>query len=244
MDPRSPPAPSLPPVPLRLDAATQVWLDLPEQDRAELLDSSIVYKTMSRPEHGDAMGAIFAQLSQLRGPLRGDRGGWWLSQDVRMYLAAQGLRPDVVGWRVDRHPTPPRPVSLAAQRGVVLDTPDWVCEVLSPSTQRRDRKEGVKLIKAVADNNRRDAKIVLIGINPIGVSLVWHLPDLAGRFISIRMTSQPDDKIARRSRCALPSTGYSGAIWPRTSRATQASSSCESSHPVRGERRPNGPASW
>jgi Uma2 family endonuclease len=40
--------------------------------------------------------------------------------------------PDVAGWRIDRVPERPRgkPVRV---------TPDWVCEVLSPSTARIDR---------------------------------------------------------------------------------------------------------
>jgi Uma2 family endonuclease len=39
--------------------------------------------------------------------------------------------PDIAGWRIDRVPEPPdaRPVRIA---------PDWVCEILSPSTAARD----------------------------------------------------------------------------------------------------------
>ncbi len=32
---------------------------------------------------------------------------WWLTQEVDLYLAIEGLRPDVAGWRIDRHPAPP-----------------------------------------------------------------------------------------------------------------------------------------
>lgn len=49
-------------------------------------------------------------------------------------------------------------------------------------------------IKTVADS-RRDTKITVIGINPVGVSLVAGLPDLAGRFQIIALGRQPDEKI-------------------------------------------------
>lgn len=51
------------------------------------------------------------------------------------------------------------------------------------------------LIKIVADENRHDAKITLIGINPVGASLVKGFPDLANRFATVSMGRQPDEKI-------------------------------------------------
>jgi Uma2 family endonuclease len=45
-----------------------------------------------------------------------------------------GCRPDVLGWRRDKHGYLPKPDA----RGVVTAVPDWICEVLSPSTSRVD----------------------------------------------------------------------------------------------------------
>ena len=123
----------------RLDA----WLSLPERDRAELLGGRIVYKAMASIEHGDAVMGIAEQLGRFRGP-PGTPGGWWLSQEVDMYLSGQGLRPDMVGWRMDKHPKPPRKVNLTNRHlGATVTAPDWVCEVLSSSTRARDEEEGV-----------------------------------------------------------------------------------------------------
>lgn len=59
------------------------------------------------------------------------------------------------------------------------------------------RKRGVaNMIKAIADDSRDDAKITVIGINPVGVSLVGNFSDLAGRFDTVSMTRQPDERIA------------------------------------------------
>jgi TIR domain len=51
-------------------------------------------------------------------------------------------------------------------------------------------------IKVLADDSRDDAKITVIGINPVGVSLMHNFPDLAGRFDRVSMTRQPDACIA------------------------------------------------
>lgn len=123
----------------------EAWLSLPPRDRAELLGGRIVYQAMASIEHGAAAGNVFAQLDGFQGPPGDHGGGWWLSQEVDLLLAGQGLRPDVVGWRMDRHPAAPRRVTVGPRRlGVCTTAPDWVCEVLSASTRARDESEGLK----------------------------------------------------------------------------------------------------
>lgn len=51
------------------------------------------------------------------------------------------------------------------------------------------------LIKLLADGGRDLAKVVVIGINPVGTSLVQDFPDLSGRFTVVSMGKQPDEKI-------------------------------------------------
>lgn len=59
-----------------------------------------------------------------------------------------------------------------------------------------ERKRRIAIrIKAVADQEHRDAKITVIGINPVGYSLTEGLPDLAGRFQVISLDRQSDKKI-------------------------------------------------
>ena len=50
-------------------------------------------------------------------------------------IVADGVRPDLCGWRRDRVPDLPEPDPGV---GAVTIRPDWVCEVLSPSTADRD----------------------------------------------------------------------------------------------------------
>ena len=59
-------------------------------------------------------------------------GGWWIGSEIEVELAPHEVYlPDVAGWRVERMPEPSdaKPVRIA---------PDWVCEILSPSTAGRD----------------------------------------------------------------------------------------------------------
>ena len=118
-------------------ATIKDWLAIPEEQRAELIEDRIVYQGMPGPVHGRAQSKVNGRLSEPydRRPGSGDRpGGWWLSIDVDMEVGGMGCRPDVLGWRRDRHTSMPAPDA----RGLVTAAPDWICEVLSRSTAHMD----------------------------------------------------------------------------------------------------------
>ena len=59
-------------------------------------------------------------------------GGWWIVTEPGIELPTTAeISPDVAGWRRARMPELPvdEPIRVA---------PDWVCEILSPSTRRHD----------------------------------------------------------------------------------------------------------
>lgn len=133
-------APILVPRELPLDARVAMWRAEPESRGAELLGGRIVYKAMPDPRHGETQGLLFGELARSFHRRRGEDdhpGGWWLSQEVEILLGDEGVRPDLCGWRREEHPTRPVPGPL----GVVTDVPDWIGEVLSPSTSSIDRGE-------------------------------------------------------------------------------------------------------
>jgi Uma2 family endonuclease len=103
-------------------------------ERHEVIRGELVPKEAASFEHGSTQQALGAALDGFRGRARAGRpGGWWLGTEVEVELEAHEVYvPDVAGWRIDRVPEAPsgKPVRIA---------PDWVCEVLSPSTMRRDR---------------------------------------------------------------------------------------------------------
>ena len=117
-------------------ATLEEWLAIPEEARAELIDGQIVYHAMPGPRHGRAQGELFALLRPYGRRFGGGDGpgGWWFSQEVDMEINGFGCRPDVQGWRREKHLALPEPDA----RGLTTVVPDWICEVLSPSTARYD----------------------------------------------------------------------------------------------------------
>lgn len=72
---------------------------------------------------------------ELIGPFsrgRGGPGGWWIFDEPELHFGADVLVPDLAGWRRPRLPSPPTGAAFTI-------APDWVCEVLSPSTASFDR---------------------------------------------------------------------------------------------------------
>lgn len=62
----------------------------------------------------------------------GKGGGWWLLFEPELHLGEEKLIPDLAGWRIERMPQVP-------DTAYTTLAPDWVCEVLSPSTRAIDR---------------------------------------------------------------------------------------------------------
>ncbi len=121
-------------------ATMEEWLAIPEEERAELIHGTIVYHAFPGLKHGFSQLKVGARLDPYnRRGSGGDKpGGWWISHEVDMVIGGIGCRPDVVGWRRDKHPRPPQPDA----NGVITVVPDFLCEVLSTSTARYD--QGVK----------------------------------------------------------------------------------------------------
>ena len=123
----------IPAEPLRMKRATyEDVLNAPENKVAEILDGELFLSPRPALRHAGAQAAIHGKLwtrfdDGERGP-----GGWVVVTEPELHLGAAIVVPDVAGWRRERLPSlPDRPwLDLA---------PDWVCEVLSPSTERIDR---------------------------------------------------------------------------------------------------------
>ncbi len=100
---------------------------------AEILGGKIRYKTMARFSHAETIDDMRRQLPSNRDGTPPD--GWWIATDVDARLSDSAyVKPDLSGWRKS---------SLAARpvEWPVRQLPDWVCEVMSRSTQAYDRGE-------------------------------------------------------------------------------------------------------
>ncbi|MCX7113513.1 MAG: Uma2 family endonuclease [Proteobacteria bacterium] len=109
-------------------------MDLPEHVTGEILNGQLY--AMSRPtgRHGLVERGLSGNLV---GPFdfgRGGPGGWWIIQEPEVHFIrdVEVAVPDLAGWRRERMPSVPE-----GHRFEVV--PDWVCEILSPSTAKKDR---------------------------------------------------------------------------------------------------------
>ncbi len=122
-----------------LDDPLAAFFAIPEGDRNhEVIDGELVERAAPPGSHGSAQARVSAgTLGPFDRRPGGDEpdapGGWWIATEVEIELATNlVVRPDVVGWRRDR-------VAQRPSGSPVRDRPDWVCEVVSPSTASRDR---------------------------------------------------------------------------------------------------------
>jgi len=116
---------------------------VPDHLVAEFVAGELVTSPRPSPLHARASSLLGASLC---GPFdlgRGGPGGWWILDEPELHLGPDVLVPDLAGWRVERMPELPE----TAWFGLA---PDWVCEVLSPSTAARDRTDKMAIYAAAA----------------------------------------------------------------------------------------------
>jgi Uma2 family endonuclease len=113
-------------------------LNAPENKVAEILDGELFLSPRPAPRHavtssrlGFLIGGPFDQGS-------GGPGGWWILDEPELHFGEQVVVPDLAGWRRERLPAMPDEAFFSL-------APDWVCEVLSPSTGRIDRGRKLRI---------------------------------------------------------------------------------------------------
>ena len=107
-------------------------LNAPENKVAEILDGELFLSPRPAPRHAAASWAIGRAIGGASDGGAGGPGGWRILNEPELHLADQVLVPDIAGWRRERLPVLPHEAFLSL-------APDWVCEVLSASTERIDR---------------------------------------------------------------------------------------------------------
>lgn len=90
---------------------------------------------VGRREGGGHQRAVRSITSRVGDPFddgEGGPGGWWILPGPGFAVAdAPEVSPDVAGWRRDR-------LEVLPENDSIRVVPDWVCEILSPSTRRHD----------------------------------------------------------------------------------------------------------
>jgi Uma2 family endonuclease len=105
---------------------------LPDTLVAEVVDGELHASPRPAPRHALAGSAIGGRLVQPYQDGAGGPGGWWILDEPELHLGPNVLVPDLGGWRRSRLPQLPETTYFSL-------SPDWICEVLSPSTAQLDR---------------------------------------------------------------------------------------------------------
>jgi Uma2 family endonuclease len=118
--------------PLKINASYADLCAVPENFVAEILGGELYASPQPAFPHvraASALGVLIGGPFQLgvNGP-----GGWLVLDEPELHFGADVLVPDLAGWRTER-------VGDWANAAYITVAPDWLCEVLSPSTERIDR---------------------------------------------------------------------------------------------------------
>ncbi len=128
---------SPPPNALEVEAAYEAASEL---EVAEILDGELHLFPRPRAVHMRAS----SRLGRVLGPYDDDSGpsGWILLDEPELHLGPRPdkMSPDLAGWRRERMPQMPDVAAFTLP-------PDWVCEILSESTEAIDRGKKMRIYR-------------------------------------------------------------------------------------------------
>jgi Uma2 family endonuclease len=118
--------------PARRRATYQDVLDAPPDKIAEIIHGELHLSSRPRYKHSSVAKALNALLTLPFDMGIGGPGDWIILYEPELHLGDEILVPDLAGWRCER---------LPVVEDVAFETlaPDWLCEILSRSTEKVDR---------------------------------------------------------------------------------------------------------
>jgi Uma2 family endonuclease len=117
----------------RRDVLYEEYEAVPSHLHAEIIGGTLYVLPRPSPRHVNASSVLGGELN---GPFqrgRGGPGGWWILDKPELQLDPKSpVIPRIAGWRVERMPELPDTAHFSI-------APDWVCDVLSYTTEPIDR---------------------------------------------------------------------------------------------------------
>lgn len=107
-------------------------LRLPEHVTGEILAGELHAQPRPNSRHANVETTLAAEIRVPFGSGRGGPGGWVVLVESELHLGPHVMVPDLAAWRRQRLPQ--------IQDGHIDVVPDWVCEILSPTSAVKDRK--------------------------------------------------------------------------------------------------------
>jgi Uma2 family endonuclease len=124
--------------PAKRNATYEDVLSAPPHKVAEIIGGELILSPRPAAPHAAAASALGEELGPPFKRGRGGPGGWIILDEPEIHLGRDVLVPDLGGWRRETMPV----IEDAAYFTV---RPDWICEVLSPSTERFDRSDKLRI---------------------------------------------------------------------------------------------------
>jgi Uma2 family endonuclease len=128
----------------RLRRATYADLEaVPANKVAELIRGVLHVMPRPAPRHARASSSLGVEIGGPFDKGRGGPGGWWILDEPELHFPdpapvqpgdIDAIVPDLAGWQRLRMPELPETAYFEL-------APDWICEVLSKSTEELDRGE-------------------------------------------------------------------------------------------------------
>jgi Uma2 family endonuclease len=177
--------------PLKKGATYDDLVRVPEHQVAEMFDGELYASPRPALPHAHAAMALAAKLG---GPFHfgHEPGGWLLLIEPELHFGNDVLVPDLAGWRRERLPALPNEPYLTL-------APDWICEVLSPTTEVIDRgkKLGIYAREGVAhawlvDPLRRSLEVFALESG--------HLAQIAEHHGDVNVRAWPFDAVELEMR--------------------------------------------
>jgi Uma2 family endonuclease len=122
--------------PLKKGATYDDLCDVPDNFVAEMFDGDLYAFPRPALPHANAASTLLSEIHKSfhrKGP-----GGWVILIEPELHFGRDVLVPDLAGWRRTRLPSVPPDAYLTL-------APDWICEVLSTSTEAIDRGKKLRI---------------------------------------------------------------------------------------------------
>jgi Uma2 family endonuclease len=155
--------------PLKKGATYDDLRDVPDHYVAEMFDGELYASPRPALPHAHVTTVLGAKLGSAFHRL--EPGGWVILYEPELHFGKDVLVPDFAAWRRERLPKVPQDAYLTL-------APDWVCEILSPSTEALDR--GKKLQRYARE----------------GVGHVWLIEPLKQTLEALSLVSGRWDRLA------------------------------------------------
>jgi Uma2 family endonuclease len=154
---------------------------VPEGKIAEILGGELVVQSRPAARHARAATLLSEDVGPFNRKPGGPRGpgGWFILFEPELHLGEDVVVPDIAGWRRER-------MAQIPDAAYFTLAPDWVCEVISPGTMKRDRVDKPRIYA-------REKVAFLWLLEPVGKTL--EVLQLEGQYWVPIAAFQGDEKI-------------------------------------------------